>query len=591
MLVTSSTNKLFSSFGEDPTNQIPFRMCNIVSRIRVVHPQIIFKVLSRREVEVPVVSILLRLIKAEVGPLRDMYQHASSFTENIENMHLSLASAFLRDDGEHLAASAPASTVEDFGYFIITSPSYSGFIPTTISKPSRSLVIVLRACHALCKDMNLKPIWLGERWSFHWSFMDRYLLSREFADLIFLLWHHYRYVKEVEVKSLCLGILIAIADKVRRNHDNTVIRPPGKAAPNFNHTDVGGNELECRNSDKDMSVSKEKVASPPQRRRSSTRSQSFSSGLSASIVIVPISKILPLLAITLSERTKEISGDHKSREGIFRNKVDECDEAEEYAINSESVLCTLEGLKLFLCNEDEETILRQHGHYFAATPLCQSVVYLLDQYPTANPIQNIGLFLLLCLCKTDPSNLDILGENCRCLISPVVSFPTEQAIHHNFCALVLALADRSARHRSSLLFHAIYKWLFIPIKFGWHDVMPVACRAVAAIADTPDRASMVGMAKLCEVLLNALAKHKSIARVQIEGLRAVLALAKSPNCIQKMKASGGKRILMESRRYLMKLATERSNLPAGYDHAELVALLSETNDFPDLFDRAKCVIS
>lgn len=626
---SSTTNQMCNVRCDDPTAEIPFRICRIISRLQSAHPQVIYKTLSRREIEVPIISILLKLIATDIGPLREMYEHGRVPTAE---QFVTLAGITLLEEKYEVGTNSSGTSIADCGYFITQSPEYSHIDPTKIPKPSASLAIVLRACLACCKDMNLRPIWFGERWSFHWSFIDRYLLSRGFADLIFLIWHHYRYVQEVEVKSLCLGILVAVADKVSQNPVNNIpIRPPGRAAAGQIFS-VSDNIAKCTD-ESERGAAMDQNQTPLPRRRSWSRSQSFSSGPPTTVVIVPISKILPLLAISLSEHVKgkltssiHDTNDIKTNGSIMSEAIDsrgvfmekparsfsdkvegsrfkqlevkiigsptaELPTAEEYAINSEAVLHSMEGLKLFIFNEDDQTILKQHEHYFVATPLCETVLFLMDLYPAVNVIQKIGLTLLLYLCKTDSNNVDILGEHCKCIISAVISFPSDQMVHHTFCTLVWILAQKSEKHRNSLVFHAIYKWLFIPIKFGWEDVTSIACKAVASVADTPARAEMVGMARLCEVLVSALGKHRSAVALQIDGLAAVLALAKSPTCVLKMRASGGKKILMETRRSLMKLITEDAQLPYGYERGDLIDILKTTNNYPGLFDGDKCVIS
>lgn len=623
--VPSATTLIYNGSAEDPTAQIPFRICRIITRLRSAHPQVIFRSISRREVEVPIISILLKLIRSEIGPLTEMYRHGRMQLSSSGEAVRSLGGVVLE---ERTANGTPVKVlsnstagVPDFGYFITSTADYLQIDPASIPEPSESLVIVLRACLACCKDMNLRPIWFGERWSFHWSFGDRYFLSREFSDLMFLLWHHYRFVVEVEVKSLCLGILVAIADKVRQDPVNNIpVRPPGKAAAGPAYVDSNDVDAGDKFEDVDGVYISDGRVTPPHRRRSWSRSQSFSSAPPTKVVIVPISKILPLLAISLSQFTRGIDRKSDSKNTTARNidsrgvltdkpfghktessryRLSECTptldpghmDAESYAIHSEAVLYMMEGLKLFLCNDDDQTILSQHEHYFSATPLCESILYLMDLYPAVNVIQKIGLSLLLYLCKTDGKNIDVLGERCRCIISAVISFPTDRMVHHTFCTLVLILAQRHEKHRNALVFHAIYKWLFIPIKFGWEDVTPIACQAVAAVADTAVRAEMVGMARLCEVLVCALGKHKNAMALQIDGLRAVIALAKSPSCLQKMKNSGGKKILMETRRMLMKTISENGLIPSGYKRDDLIEMLTATNNYPGLFDKDKCVIS
>jgi hypothetical protein len=733
--VASSTSRICRAEAEEPTGQLPFRVCAILAQLRAAHPQVLFRSVSRREVEVPVVGLLLRLIRAEAGPLTDMYAYRDAHSGHKASEGgrgrgsgdgaLSLANVTLPEEGagnplgshNFVSVPRPAAPLEDFGYSLGPAPGRAGDPPpaaaavTVTHPPSRALLTALRACLVLCKDMNLRPIWFGERWSFHWSFADRYLCSRDFALLMFLLWHHYRHARGAggAVKGLCTGILVAVADKVSRHPvSNKVVRRPGRAAARGGVCASAAADVSRESGD---TLDEHNAAPAPapapapaggQRRRSWSRSRSFSGGAEAALgeapldgdgdsaAVVPPHRMLPLLAISLAQftggaaktaasaakaralsehapvdsrkvstehpsklsahahahapapaqrvssgspraggRGKSLSGGHPQGPGGGAGGGQEGG-AEEYAVSSEAVQYTLEGLELFLCRRPEaphtehthadtdhtdtdQGALSEYAHYFggsastststaaaaaaAATPLCASVLFLMDQYPAVHGIQRAGLSLLLFLCRADARNVDILGESCRCIISAVISFPTDQSVHHTFCTLVLMLAQRSDANRNALLFHAIYKWLFISIKYGWEDVTPIACRAVAAVADTPARAAMVGGggSRLCDVLVAALGdpQHRASAALQTDGLRAVLALAQSPACVQKMRASGGKRTLMDTRRYLARLLsdTHTDALPAGYARADLAALLTATHDFPGLFDKDKCTIS
>jgi hypothetical protein len=591
---------------------LPMRLCMLITKIGTTLPQVIFRCISRREVEVPLISLLLNTISREVGDLKSMYKYSPVLVHSG-----SLKSA---------DSNSSADQAESLYSFSKINPA----LPVRVDAPSNALIVVLRTVLTLCRDLNLRPFWFPEKWSLHWSFRERFIISREFADLMFLLWHHYKESPEVEVKSICLGIIVYIADKVSRDPSNQqVVRPAGKASAQIDN-----------GSDCETSASK-------------TFSNRPASGIS---VIVPGGKLLPILALSLriltkdsainrsqSKSTAEVTsalGVHgqvdvvssarnqikrgsKSRQtstagassdngvGSFENSynisgavieaspIRASDGAETseavaalYALKSESVLYTMEGMRQFLCLEESKTIQVQNEHYFIATPLCQSILFLMDQYPTVSLIQKSGLELLLCLCNSNKKNVEILGENCRCIVAAMISWPTDQGVHLTFCTLVWKLANTSERIINALIFHAIYKWLFIPIKYGWTEVAPLACKAVCTIANTVERAQMVGTARICEVLVTTLGKHKGAVALQIEGLRAVLALAKSEICMKKMKADGGKRVLNESRMFLINLLSEDSaSIPMGYSRSEIEQIVSETVHYNQLFDKDKCTIS
>lgn len=639
----------------DDKTDLSLRICRMIAKVGTTLPQIIFRVISRREIEVPVVALLLNKINTEIGNLKSLYKYSPILVH-----HLKSDGGFQADDPETKAM-----------YSVSKINSKQSI---DVRNPSEDLILLLRTVLTLCKDLNLKPAWVSERWSLHWSFRDRFIISRDLSDLMFLLWHHYKDSHEVELKSICVGILVYIADKVSRSSANhAVVRSAGTGPPPNLSAAV-------HSAESDHHV--DSTVENGHRRFSKEISRDYTSRLQFSTVIVPAGKILPVLAISLKALTKDLirsasivfrplsdefvedddshvavnASDVRTSEGgssedlqkdkkkldkkIEWNKVKKqvskrlftgsqkglgtqkpltgtsynasvnaptavsnlqsteitiVDSAAVYALKSEAVLYVMEGIRIFLCSEESKTLHVEYEHYFVSTPLCVCLLYLMEQYPSVGLIQKYGLELLLCLCNANSSNINILGENCKCIVAAMISWPADQAVHITFCTLVLELARTSERIINALIFHAIYKWLFIPIKYGWSEVAPIACAAISIISNTVERAQMVGASKICEVLVAMLGKNKSTLPIQIEGLRAVLALAKSDLCLKKMKADGGKKILNESKEILIDVLHKHSNddirIPSKYDVSDLKNILATTIQFPQLFDKNKCNIS
>jgi hypothetical protein len=519
------------------------RVCMFITKAGGMHPQAVFRLCSRREIERPILSILSRVISSKIGDISSV-----------------------RAVQESNEAAVP---------------------PQLDAQSCDELILLLRTCLTLARDLNIRPMWAPEPWCYHWSIRERTILSHKFSSLMVNLWIAYKDCGDVELKSLCVGILVDIATKIA-------------------HTPTKGS----KNKAKSNSTKATRMVMPVR--------------LDLCAPIVPETELLPILALSLAEFTVDMQ--RRRRATVDSNSgaetavlpietecvdpttlaVSACaggditaslplgESAKMYAIHSEAVLHTLEGIRLYLCDEESGTIRPKYAAYFeSSSSLCDSVLYLMETYSSIALIQKVGIEIVLHLCtERDTENLDVLGNSCRCIISSIICYPSDQIIHQTFCTLVMRLADSSEKNRNAIISHSLYKWLFIPIKCAWHDVTPTACRAVSLIANTEERAEILGTSRICEVLIKTLNKLENVATVQIDGLRAALALSKSEVCVRKLKAEGGKKVLGNTRRFVVKiLGSNPSTIPEGYSRMDLESLLYQANEQRQLFEKINCLLS
>ena len=267
---------------------------------------------------------------------------------------------------------------------------------------------------------------------------------------------------------------------------------------------------------------------------------------------------------------------------------------ESYELMCASAVQTLHAL--VCCGDFRDlSLYEQYEDEFCETPVCEAVLYIMMQLPRNYIVQVKGMSIAQKLVGNG-YGLRIFGECCsKVFIGALVAFSEDSGVHRAFCSIVNSLAQWNEFERTRLVSSAVFKWLYIVIKAGSPENAPLACMAIRSIADSEERAEAMGNAGMVKAVVLLLDKHASVLKVQMEGLRTIVALCKSQMCFRQFKSAGGVKRVKRTRAFLRSvLALSRDGQsPPMLEQSPYVA-----EDLAELLDMSspgklgeKCVVS
>mmetsp|Transcript_22438 Transcript_22438/g.32725 ORF Transcript_22438/g.32725 Transcript_22438/m.32725 type:complete len:1238 (+) Transcript_22438:101-3814(+) len=400
-----------------------------------------------------------------------------------------------------------------------------------------TVLISLRTLALSAGNFNEKPFWYYDSWVHTWQSVDRELTSVDFMHLLVAVERKFQVPYSLVVLSYCLTILASLQ------------------------------EIPCVRSNEEYGLKFHSLFMPELAALIAvlTRSHDF---ISTTTMHHPTTE------------TEDDSGEETIYGSLLATELHGINAA--YELLGASAVQAIHSLVQFGGVSDISLYL-QYEELFASTPICETIVYVMLQLPNNYTVQVKGMSSLQKLCEHG-IGLRILGECCsKVLVGAMVSFNDDSTVHFAFCSIINKLAEKSNFERDRLIHSSVFKWLYIVIKAASPENAPLACRAVTMISDTQERAEAMGNAGISRYVLLLLDKHTAILKVQMEGLRTVVALCKSSVCYKQIKSAGGEKRIQRARAFLRNILAGSSDeraLPildqSIYTREDIVELLESS---------------
>jgi len=249
----------------------------------------------------------------------------------------------------------------------------------------------------------------------------------------------------------------------------------------------------------------------------------------------------------------------------------------------------LQLIQVFICHDMTECMRRLH--LYSDTPVCHAVPKIMTRFPRNQLIQRFGIDILRIfavkkvdlprLCEYAPTALMIAIEAC----------PHDAELLRAFCALVDVLARCGTEAvKDSLVKVGIHKALYGILRSCSREVTPFALAAVANMCTNVSRATAVGSIGMATVVKRVMDRHCDVLRVQVEGLRAFIALNLDPEGAGRLNAIEGKNTIRRVRQMLGHIL--RQNALAGeYESSEIHELLKQSGGLEANDTVCLCIIS
>lgn len=393
-------------------------------------------------------------------------------------------------------------------------------VTNAIKNPIR-VCDILRACIAIAKDINHKATWVNSPWAYHWSTAGRDLFDEKviiplLRDLIS------NFESSKEPSSIAMfALTIGFAASLMKN-----------------------------------------CVSIPQL-----------SKLKNSLIRV----IIPILpeALDLLVRSDELTSSPRVSAKLDLGTSNS---------NLELLAAhTINALQAFLCMPDEMfpmAVYLQNIEGFAHTPVPACVCFIMTKFRENVNIQRNCLEIIRCFVD-NRLELTALGMHCPSAIMLAIrALPEERRQQCSFCVIVSTIASRDEFAKDNMLRFNVHEGLGYIIQGQQLEAAPLACQSIVDLCDTAENAKIVskGLAttkplksdettvdRKYILLANSNATNTMMAllfrmldekvediKMQVEGLRAVLALCICKDCLLELKHSPSYlNILKKSRAILM----------------------------------------
>lgn len=447
---------------------------------------------------------------------------------------------------------------------------------------------LLRTLSACAKDVNHKPSWMIESWSFHWSIRQRRLLD---ADVM----------------------VPIIADLLRRHQEFGV-----HATPIFALT-IGLSAGLMKN-----------CVSMPQLSK-------LKNGLIK--IIIPVLPVSLELLVRSDNRdgtksTNACLSVKTARKSLTPHDLASYNERRSMMSSLELLAAhTVHALQAFLCMPDEMfpmAIYLQNVEYFSRTPLCACICFTMTRFRENVNIQRNCLEIVRCFVD-NKLELTALAMHCPSAIMLAIrALPEERRQQCSFCHIVTTIAARDEFARDNLIRFRVYEGLAYVIRGQQMDALPLACQAVVELCDSPDHANAVfnGLSTnpesqlpssyssalnravnnnkqpvvsfhslvsnpseentMFELLFQLLDDKPTEMKIQIEGLQAIIALCVSKDCVMVLeKTAKYKAILKNSRSFLTNFV-KMDKFSADYSKEKISEVVSASS--PSTLKDQKCVV-
>jgi hypothetical protein len=231
-----------------------------------------------------------------------------------------------------------------------------------------------------------------------------------------------------------------------------------------------------------------------------------------------------------------------------------------------------------------------NSHLFAETPIYYMLEYSMLCFPDNSIIQCRGVEIFQCFAE---NNINLYSLTIHASIVLMIAFETfneSSEMYIAFAKLVLCIVSHSESIREKLVRYGVQDGLS-RILLGFSvDAALMSLQALQLLCLNEDDAAAVmeGNVAIFSNVLRALDHFTTDHRIQIEGLRFVLAICTTQEYLSKANAPHTVTVLKKSRKVLLQILEQKS-LASGYRYADIHTILK--NDVLPKADGEKCVIS
>jgi hypothetical protein len=253
----------------------------------------------------------------------------------------------------------------------------------------------------------------------------------------------------------------------------------------------------------------------------------------------------------------------------------------------------VEAMYAFFCIDDPIPMpmvtFASNSHLFSETPIYYMLEYSMLCFPDNHLIQNRGVEIFQTFAE---NNINLYSLTIHASIVLMIAFETFQEsseMYIAFSKLVLCIVSHSESIREKLVRYGVQDGLSRVLLGFSVDAAVMALQALQMLCLNEEEALAVmeGNSNIFAYVLRALDHFTTDHRVQVEGLRFVLAITSTPEYHERANFPQTLAVLKKSRKVLLQVLDQRSLAP-GYRYADVQAILK--NELLPRADGEKCVI-
>eukprot|EP01041_Mallomonas_annulata_P006058 gene6058-12217_t len=368
----------------------------------------------------------------------------------------------------------------------------------------------IKALSVCIRQLNLRPLWTYDDWVFHWSVKRRFLIQEEMGFVICNSLSRFRGAQKSLVLAFCLDFAAAV-------FTSTIL-------------------------DKKSDLHR-----------------------------ILIDKVVPEVPSAMRYFLSEMNYDGEGE--MVSSPSTKAANSTEIAVIATELLAfhTLQLLQSFLCYDVQESMDKLH--LYSDTPLGHAVPSIMKKFPKNVAIQRFGIDILrIFALKT--IDIELLGVHApSAIIGAMELCPTETDFMRAFCTISEILAKKGDEEMKEKLYTAgIHRSLYNVLQTCSRELAPQGLSVLSAICDTKIHAETLVKIGYFSVVLRVLDRHCDAIKVQVEGLRALVALLEAPDSMDSLIAVDGRNSVNRVRTLLSHHIKE-SSLGPDYDPLDISLLV------------------
>lgn len=235
---------------------------------------------------------------------------------------------------------------------------------------------------------------------------------------------------------------------------------------------------------------------------------------------------------------------------------------------------SLQLLQAYLCHDLEACVQRQKRQ--SENALSSTIPSVMQAFPNNAGVLRFGMDILRILTARQ-LDLDGLGQHAPpAMVMALSACPQDTDMLRSFCCVVQALGSAGSEDaKDSVVKAGAHRPLILLLRGCAVDLVSIILSALLQLVGSSARVSELNKCDIHPAVLKSLDRFSNTVRVQVEGLRLLMALRKYEVAAEKSNASSTDRIMRRVRSTLNH-CVQAGDLDAEWDKEDINRLLRES---------------